>query len=74
MYLYRFEVVTDDKLFPVVIAASDDQQAFSLVDEEIEKFFLHELQVNEVVLHEKRRIRSGNGYVLFEEGHVVSAT
>ncbi|MGM9929835.1 MAG: DUF3906 family protein [Bacillus sp. (in: firmicutes)] len=73
MYLYRFEVVTADKVFPVIIAASNDQQAFSLVDDEIEKYFLRALRVDEVILYEKKRIGAGSGYVLLEED-VVTAT
>lgn len=64
MYLYRFEVKKDIEVFPVIIAASDDIQAFSLVDAELEKHFLFDPKVEEVVLHEKKRIRSGNGFVL----------
>jgi hypothetical protein len=66
MYLYRFEVATCSEVIPVVIAASTDEQAFQLVDIELEKYFLKEPAVNEISLYEKKRIRSGNGFVLYE--------
>ncbi|WP_042346191.1 DUF3906 family protein [Bacillus massiliigorillae] len=67
MYLYRFEVNLGNSIFPVVVAAADDQQAFRLVDTELEKHFLYEPETDEIILHEKKRIRTGNAYVLFEQ-------
>lgn len=71
MYLYRFEVKKDIENFPVIVAASDDQEAFSLLDTELEKYFLYAPVVDEIILHEKKRIRSGNGYVLYEQKLIV---
>ena len=73
MYLYRFEVKKDIEVFPVIIAASSDEQAFQLVDEELEKYFLYDPKVDDIILHEKKRIRNGNGYVLYGEEMVVSS-
>ncbi|MEH6942516.1 DUF3906 family protein [Bacillus sp. JJ722] len=67
MYLYRFEVKIGNEVFPVVVAATDDQQAFRLADTELEKHFLYEPVTDEVILHEKKRVRTGNAYVLYEK-------
>ncbi|WP_083979322.1 DUF3906 family protein, partial [Bacillus alveayuensis] len=40
MNLYRFEVTTKDGVIYVIIAAKDDEQAFRLVEVELEKHFL----------------------------------
>ncbi|SMO33472.1 DUF3906 family protein [Melghirimyces algeriensis] len=66
MYLYRFEVLVNTKAVPVVIAAGDDQQAFRLVDVELEKYFLKMPEVDDITLYEKKRIAKGGGYVLHE--------
>ncbi|MGM9925922.1 MAG: DUF3906 family protein [Bacillus sp. (in: firmicutes)] len=67
MYLYRFEVKIASEIFPVIVAAADDQKAFRLVDYELEKHFLYEPQTDEVILHEKKRLGTGNAYVLYEK-------
>lgn len=67
MYLYRFEVRVGSSIFPVVVAASDDQQAFRLVDSELVKHFLFEPEADEVILHEKKRVRTGNAFVLLDQ-------
>jgi hypothetical protein len=67
MDLYRFEVVTKEDVIHVVIAASDDDQAFKLVDVELEKYFLKYPEVEEITLFEKKKIRKGNGFVLHEK-------
>lgn len=67
MYLYRFKVKIGSDIFPVVVAAADDKQAFRFADAELEKHFLYEPETDEVILHEKKRIRTGNAYVLFEK-------
>lgn len=73
MYLYRFEVVTKSTVIPVVIAALSDEQAFGLVDVELEKYFLKQPEVEEISLYEKKRIRNGNGFVLFEQETLINS-
>jgi hypothetical protein len=72
MYLYRFEVSLKSEVIPVVIAASTDEQAFQLVDVELEKYFLKEPNVEEISLYEKKKIRSGNGFVLYERETILN--
>jgi hypothetical protein len=72
MYLYRFEVILNSEVIPVVIAASEDEQAFQLVDVELEKYFLKQPDVEEVSLYEKKKIRSGNGFVLYEREAILN--
>jgi Protein of unknown function (DUF3906) len=72
MYLYRFEVISKSEVIPVVIAASTDEQAFQLVDIELEKYFLKQPEVDEISLYEKKRIRTGNGFVLYERKTILN--
>ncbi|MBN3555507.1 DUF3906 family protein [Fictibacillus nanhaiensis] len=72
MYLYRFEVISKSTVIPVVIAASTDEQAFQLVDIELEKYFLKQPEVDEISLYEKKRIRTGNGFVLYERETILN--
>ncbi|MBH0160704.1 MULTISPECIES: DUF3906 family protein [Fictibacillus] len=73
MYLYRFEVILKSEVIPVVIAASTDEQAFQLVDIELEKYFLKQPEVDEISLYEKKRIRTGNGFVLYERETILNS-
>ncbi|MCM3718844.1 DUF3906 family protein [Fictibacillus phosphorivorans] len=73
MYLYRFEVNLKSEVVPVVIAASTDEQAFQLVDVELEKYFLKEPDIEEISLYEKKKIRSGNGFVLYERETLLNS-
>jgi Protein of unknown function (DUF3906) len=72
MYLYRFEVISKSEVVPVVIAASTDEQAFQLVDIELEKYFLKQPEVDEISLYEKKRIRTGNGFVLYDRESILN--
>ncbi|HZG59458.1 MAG TPA: DUF3906 family protein [Anoxybacillus sp.] len=67
MNLYRFEVTTKDGVIYVVIAAKDDEQAFRLVEVELEKQFLKIPKFIDISLHEKKPIRSGGGFVVYYE-------
>ncbi|OOE10656.1 DUF3906 family protein [Fictibacillus arsenicus] len=72
MYLYRFEVSLKSEIIPVVIAATTDEQAFQLVDVELEKYFLKQPDFEEISLYEKKKIRSGNGFVLYERENILN--
>lgn len=69
MYLYRFQVDLTERAIPVIIAARDDEHAFQLVEEELEKHFLAMPAGIEIILHEKKRLGRGTGFVL--EGEAV---
>ncbi|MBB5324991.1 hypothetical protein HNQ34_002090 [Anoxybacillus tepidamans] len=64
MNLYRFEVTTKRGIIYVVIAAHDDEQAFRLVEIELEKHFLKIPDFTDISLHEKKPIRRGGGFVI----------
>jgi hypothetical protein len=64
VYLYRFEVILEDGVVPVIIVAENDDRAFGQVDVELEKHFLRVPAVEEITLHEKKRIGKGCGFVL----------
>jgi hypothetical protein len=65
MTLYRFEVITEDhQMIPVIIAAENDEQAFELVEVELEKFYLTLPPIQEIVLYEKKKLRNGGGFVI----------
>jgi hypothetical protein len=69
MNLYRFEVTTKNDIIHVVIVAHDDEQAFRLVEVELEKHFLKIPEFIDISLHEKKPIRRGGGFVIDREPH-----
>jgi hypothetical protein len=71
MNLYRFEVTTDQFVTKVVIAASSDEQAFDLVEIELEKYFLALPEIRDISLYEKKKIRIGAGFVLHEQETIL---
>ncbi len=64
MNLYRFEVTIKQEPIHVVIVAESDEQAFQLVDIELEKHYLKMPEVDDISLYEKRKIKNGAGFVL----------
>jgi hypothetical protein len=66
MYLYRFLVKTKEKEIPVIIAAENDLKAFEQVDVELEKFYLKVLDIEDITLYEKKKIRKSAGFVIDE--------
>ncbi|MGC4376160.1 DUF3906 family protein [Fictibacillus sp. Mic-4] len=63
MNLYRFEVVFKTGSANVVIAAENDESAFSQVEVELEKHFLKVPEVKEISLYEKKKIKEATGFV-----------
>lgn len=64
MYIYRFEVVAQEKVIDLIIVANDDESAFKYVDIELEKYYLKIPLIQEITLYEKKKIIHGGGYVL----------
>ncbi|MGL4820301.1 MAG: DUF3906 family protein [Bacilli bacterium] len=65
MELYRFIVEAKEQgEFPVIIVASGEEEAFRLLDIELEKHFVRTPELTDVTLYEKRRVGKGTGYVL----------
>ncbi|WP_459501027.1 DUF3906 family protein [Bacillus sp. C1] len=67
MDLYRFEAVLANGVVPVVVVAESEEQAFRLVEVELEKYFLPLPEVKEISLHEKKKIRKGAAFVIHEQ-------
>lgn len=59
MDLYRFEAVLENGVIPVVVVAQSEEQAFRLVEVELEKYFLPLPEVKEISLYEKRKFEKG---------------
>ncbi|CAH0152586.1 hypothetical protein SRABI96_00751 [Peribacillus sp. Bi96] len=66
MNLYRFEVTIKEEPIHVIIVADSDEQAFQLVDIELEKHYLKMPEVDDISLYEKKKIKNGAGFVLAE--------
>ncbi|MDN4593748.1 DUF3906 family protein [Polycladomyces subterraneus] len=65
LFLYRLSVVTEDgETHTIVVLAEDDETAFSAAEKEWERNFLVPPKVAEWALEEKRRVKSGSGYVV----------
>ncbi|WKB37300.1 DUF3906 family protein [Terrilactibacillus sp. S3-3] len=65
MDLYRFIVTAGGREIPVVVSAEDDESAFRVVEQEIARSFLKPLQIDDVALLEKKKIRgTGSGFVI----------
>jgi hypothetical protein len=67
MDLYRFEVTTSEDVIYVVIAAQNEEQAFQLVEVELERYFIKVPEIQEVTLYEKKKIGKGTGFVICEQ-------
>jgi cell division ATPase FtsA len=79
MNIYRFEVTITEfkteanreakpetKSVGVVIAAKDDESAFTQAEIEVEKHYLKLPTIKEMVLLEKKKVGKAGGYVLDE--------
>ncbi|RAL24435.1 DUF3906 family protein [Thermoflavimicrobium daqui] len=64
LYLYRIQVEGEEKTFHLVVVASSDEKAFDTAEKELERYMLVSPKVKEWLLLEKKRIRSGAGYVI----------
>ncbi|PGU95355.1 DUF3906 family protein [Bacillus thuringiensis] len=66
MDLYRFEAVLVSDIVPIVVVAQSEEQAFKLAEIELEKHFLPLPEVKEISLFEKKKIRKGAAFVIYE--------
>lgn len=71
MDLYRFEAVLENKVVPVIVVAQSEEQAFHLVEIELEKYFLPLPEVKEISLYEKKKIRKGAALVIGEQETIL---
>ncbi|UOY93237.1 DUF3906 family protein [Ectobacillus sp. JY-23] len=70
MELYRFEVVAEEKVIPVIIVAENEEKAFRAVEVELEKYFLRLPVITDITLYEKKRIHKSAGYVIYEQENI----
>lgn len=65
MDLYRFIVTAGEREIPVVTAADDEESAFRAVEREVARSFLKPIQIDDIALLEKKKIRgTGSGFVI----------
>lgn len=65
MNLYHFTVGVDNKEITVIVAAEDDEQAFSRAEKEVEGHFLKLPVIKEIVLLERKKISNkGTSFVV----------
>jgi hypothetical protein len=65
LFLYRLSVVTEEgETHTIVVLAENDETAFGAAEKEWERHFLVPPKVAEWALEEKRRAKSGSGYVI----------
>jgi hypothetical protein len=72
MGLYRFEVLINNEVVHVVIVAENEEQAFRLVDVELEKYFLKMPEIEEITLYEVKKIRKSGGFVIQGQETIVN--
>ncbi|GMB09262.1 DUF3906 family protein [Thermolongibacillus altinsuensis] len=65
MNLYRFEVTTTTQLIYVVVAAHNDEQAFQLAENELDKQLIPARELIDISLYEKKKIQRGGGFVVY---------
>ncbi|MBA4492780.1 DUF3906 family protein [Paenactinomyces guangxiensis] len=65
MYLYRLEAEVEEKgIYHIIVLAPSDEKAFDYAEKELERYTIATPEVKEWVLEEKKRVRSGAGYVI----------
>lgn len=64
MFLYKIEIELQDQVVYLILAAENEEKAFSYVDSHMDRHFLKSPHKQEVSIVEKRRLDSGAGYVI----------
>lgn len=64
MDLYRFIVKTTLETVDVIIAAQSEEDAFILVEKELEMDYIKMPLIEYIGLYEKKKIKSGSGFVI----------
>ncbi|MBD2846037.1 DUF3906 family protein [Paenibacillus sp. IB182496] len=64
MYLYKIELEQTNGLSWLIVLAETDEQAFEAVDANLEKHYIKKPAVRSAAIIEKKRVVSGNGYIL----------
>jgi hypothetical protein len=64
MYMYKLEVELKERKVYVIVMAENDEQAFEFLEEQLVRYFVHNPDVVEASIVEKKRAVKGSGYVL----------
>lgn len=65
LYLYRLRAEVEGKgAYQVIVLSPTDEKAFDHAEKELERYTIATPKVTEWSLEEKKRVRSGNGYVI----------
>ncbi|TVY08242.1 DUF3906 family protein [Paenibacillus cremeus] len=65
MYMYKMEVELEKEgLVHLIIMAETDEQAFDYLEEHLVRHFIHNPEVREASIIEKKRAVKGSGYVI----------
>jgi hypothetical protein len=64
MYMYKLEVELKEQKVYVIVMAEHDEQAFEYLEEQLVRHFVHNPEVTEASIIEKKRAVKGSGYVL----------
>ncbi|WP_010274867.1 DUF3906 family protein [Paenibacillus senegalensis] len=64
MYLYKLEITLEQQTVNLIVAAEDDDKAFSYVEGQLTRHFVSTPQPKEIALVEKKRLSPGSGYVI----------
>jgi hypothetical protein len=65
LYLYRlFAETVEGKRYAIIVLSSSDEKALDHAEKELERHTIETPTTKEWALVEKKRVRSGTGYVL----------
>jgi hypothetical protein len=65
LYLYRLRAeVEGNKTYHVIVLSPSEEKAFDQAEKELERYTIATPKVTEWALEEKKRVRSGAGYVI----------
>ncbi|WP_017728241.1 DUF3906 family protein [Halalkalibacterium ligniniphilum] len=64
MFLYRFEVNSDQGILQVVVVAKDEDTAFQTVEIEVESSYMKLPIIHDITLLEKKPVRKAAAFVL----------
>ncbi|UUZ79995.1 DUF3906 family protein [Paenibacillus sp. P26] len=64
MYIYKLEIELTDQLAHLIVLAENDEQAFDYVEDQLVRHFVHNPEVKQASIIEKKRAVKGAGYII----------
>lgn len=64
MYLYKLEIILEQQTVSLVVAAENDDKAFTYVESHLTRHFVSTPEPKEIALVEKKRLSPGSGYII----------